>query len=524
MGDPGIGKQTFIHYFARLIRENAFRGTFFDDSRVLLFDFGRAVGDATTQGSDPENFLRYLLSEAVMAGNIILVIENVDLFMGGEETGRHNFAPLLGEFLIYPGFRVIGTASASAYHALMKHDEHSLKYFEAVYMRETDADETLGILIDEFKEVEKKQIVFTMKGFEQIVENADRYNWETPFPERALDLAHEVLTYWRTTDESFITEATVDAFIALKTGIPQGAVGEEEKDKLLRLEELLHERVVGQDTAVTRVAEAMRKARAGFGNEKRPLGSFLFLGPTGVGKTETAKAFAESYFGSEDRMIRLDMSEFQTAESIDRLIGSQEKGLTGELTNALQENPFSLLLLDEIEKAYPQALDLFLQILDEGYVNDGFGKKVSFRSAVIIATSNAGAPLLKQLIEAGTPQEEIEKRMIDEVVNRGIFRLEFLNRFDGVVFFSPLQEQELLEVVGLKLRDLQARLKKEKNIALQFGEGVPEAIVAKGYRPEFGARSLNRFINDTIEDRVAKAIISGELANGGTLTLTPNDL
>ncbi len=419
---------------------------------------------------------------------------------------------------------MIATASTDRYHALAKEDEQILKFFDVIYLREPSDDETLDILIQHFEKLERKKVIFTMKGLEAIISQAGRYDWETPFPERAIDLAQETLLYWRGTDESFVTPETVDSFIALKTGVPSGAIKEDEKEKLLHLEELLHRRVVGQNEAVKQVAEAMRKARAGFGDDERPLGSFIFFGPSGVGKTETAKAFAENYFGSEDKMIRLDMSEFQTPESIDRMIGSREMGVQGQLVSAVRENPSSILLLDEIEKAYPRALDLFLQILDEGYVTDGFGEKVSFRNMVIIATSNAGASLIKTLVSERAPMATIRKQVLDQIIENNLFRLEFLSRFDGIIFFEPLKQEELEAVAELKLKKFADRLKKEKNITITFSADVVPKIVEKGFEPEFGTRSLNRFIENSIEDAVVKKIIAGELVEGGTLAISSEEL
>ncbi|MDP3957664.1 MAG: AAA family ATPase [bacterium] len=523
VGDPGIGKKTFIHYLARLIRENKFGAAYLDEARVLLFDIGQAVSDAANQDLAVDEYLRRLLSEAAYAGNVILAIENVDLYLGNEPS-LPNLAPLFSEFLPLPSFRLITTAPTGRYHALAKEDEQALKYFEVIYLRETTPEETLSILIQQFERAEERRVFFTLKGFEAIVAAAGRYDWETPFPERVIDLAQEVFAYWNSTGEEFITGETVNAFITLKTGVPTGVIGADEKEKLLHLEELLHRRVIGQNEAVKQVAEAMRKARTRFGDDKRPLGSFIFFGPSGVGKTETAKAFAESYFGSEDNMIRLDMSEFQTPESIDRLIGSRALGIPGQLVEAVREKPFSILLLDEIEKAYPRALDLFLQILDEGFVTDGYGERVSFRNTIIIATSNAGAPLIKALVREKAPLSAIRQQVLDHIVENNLFRLEFLNRFDDIIFFEPLQQEELRAVTELKLKKFADRLKKEKNIAIAFAPDVVSKIIEKGFEPEFGARSLNRFIENAIEDVVVKKIIAGEVAGGGSLAVSGDDL
>lgn len=523
IGEPGIGKKTFLHHLARRIRENAFIGTSLNEARVLLFDIGRAMNEASNEGRDVDSSVRSLLSEATYAGNIILVIENLDVYLGGDPK-RHNIAPILVNFLGLPTFRIIGTVPTDRYHSFAKSDEQTLKFLETIYVRETNPEETFQVLLRHFEDAEQKGVIFTLKGLEAIITSANRYNWEWPFPERALDLAQETFLYWRDTKERFITPKIVDAFIEMKTGVPTGEIGTAEKEKLLKLEQYLHERIVGQNEAVRQVSEVMRKARAGFGNSKRPIGSFIFFGPSGVGKTETVKAFAESYFGSEEKMIRLDMSEYQTPEAVVRMIGSRDMNVRGQLTAAIKEKPFSIILLDEIEKAYPRVLDLFLQILDEGYVTDAFGEKVNFRNTVIIATSNAGSMLIKELVEQRAGAEVIRKQVLDHIAKENIFRLEFLGRFDGLIFFEPLCSDELEKVTRLKLDQFALRLKEEKNIDFSFAPDVVSKIIEKGFEPEFGMRSINRYIENTIEDAIVKKIIAGEVESGGVFMVTADEV
>lgn len=522
IGDPGIGKKTFVHALARKIREGDLPE--FGHLRLILLDLGVAVGDAVNRGVDLDNFIRSLFYEAANAGNVVLVLENIDIFFGGE-AGRPNLAPVFSEFLAFPSFRVVATIGNARYNALAHRDEQVLKFFESVYLREPDAGDTLRVLLNVLVPTERYAPVFTWKALQSIVELSGQYEWDTPYPEKAIDLMQETFIRWQTEPGGpFITPEAVSAFVSVKTGVPVGALAEDEKDRLLRLEEVLHHRVVGQSEAVRQVSESLRRARAGFGNPKRPIGSFLFLGPTGVGKTETAKALAEAYFGDEERMVRLDMSEYQTPDAVERLIGSSVSGQEGRLSGIMKEHPFSVVLLDEIEKAYPKALDLFLQILDEGFVTDGFGKKINFRKSIIIATSNASSLLIAELLGHGATPEQARNEVIADIAKNGTFRMEFMNRFDGIVFFSPLDDGELGQVVSIKLERLADRIRKQKNISVSFDPGVVSAIVGRGYEPVFGARSLNRYIEDHIEDVVARKVIAGEVAEGGTLLIGEMDL
>ncbi|NTW45748.1 MAG: ATP-dependent Clp protease ATP-binding subunit [Candidatus Moranbacteria bacterium] len=522
IGDAGVGKKTFVHALARKVREGDLPE--FGHLRFLLLDLGMAVGDAVNRGTDLDNAVRSLFYEAANAGNVVLIIENIDAFLGAE-SGRPNLAPVFAEFLALPTFQVIGTIGNARYNALAHRDEQTLKFFDSVYVREPDAGNTLRILLNILVPTEHIRPLFTWKALQSIVELSGQYEWDTPYPEKAIDLMQETALHWQSEPEGpFITPETVSAFVSMKTGVPVGALGEDEKQRLLLLEDILHHRVVGQGDAVRQVAEALRRARAGFGNPKRPLGSFLFLGPTGVGKTETAKALAEAYFGDEERMVRFDMSEYQTPDSVERLIGSSVSGDEGRLSGIMKEHPFSVVLLDEIEKAYPKVLDLFLQVLDEGFVTDGFDRKVNFRKSIIIATSNASSLLIEELLGHGKTAEQARDEVIADIAKNGTFRMEFMNRFDGLIFFSPLSEPELAQVVSIKLAQLSDRVKKQKNISVSFGEGVPAAIVREGYERVFGARSLNRYIEDHIEDVVVRKVISGEVAEGGRLTVAESDL
>jgi ATP-dependent Clp protease ATP-binding subunit ClpA len=280
----------------------------------------------------------------------------------------------------------------------------------------------------------------------------------------------------------------------------------------------MHRQVIGQDEALKAVANAMRRSRANIGASSKPIGSFLFLGPTGVGKTETAKALAAAYFGGEDKMIRFDMSEYQNQGDIYRLLGTE--GSKGELIIKVAEKPFSLLLFDEIEKADPNILNIFLQILDEGFLTGGDGSKVSFANTIIIMTSNAGADLIKEAIADHVSYEKNKKVLLDYLISSNIYRPEFLNRFTEVVAFSALSLPEITSVASLKIDELKKSVLESKGIYLEIEPAALETLAKQGFDPEMGARPMERVIQNKIENLLADKILRGELKNGDSFTIT----
>lgn len=305
-----------------------------------------------------------------------------------------------------------------------------------------------------------------------------------------------------------------------KTQIPVGEIETKEKQILLNLESLIHGRIINQEEAVKEVSTALRRARAEVTVRKGPMGCFLFLGPTGVGKTETSKALAEIYFGSEERMIRLDMSEFQTIPDIQRLLGAP--GQEGLLTTPVRENPFSLILLDEIEKAHPNILNLFLQVLDEGHLTDGQGRKLDFKNSIIIATSNAAYKIILEAIKEKSEWLGVKQKLLDFLFQEGTFRPEFINRFDAVVVFKPLSKENLLGIAELLLQKLKANLK-EKGIEFVITQALKEKIAELGYDPTFGAREMRRVIQDKVENVLATALLKGEIIRGFKVEIEPEN-
>jgi ATP-dependent Clp protease ATP-binding subunit ClpB len=318
-----------------------------------------------------------------------------------------------------------------------------------------------------------------------------------------------------------VTEDEIAEVVARWTGIPVARLMEGEREKLLRLDEVLHERVVGQDEAVQLVADAVIRARAGIKDPRRPIGSFIFLGPTGVGKTELSRALAEALFDSEDNIVRLDMSEYQERHTVSRLMGAPpgyvgyEEG--GQLTEAVRRKPYSVVLFDEIEKAHPDVFNALLQILDDGRLTDAQGRTTDFRNTVVIMTSNIGSlHLLEGLSESQEISEAVRDRVMDEL--RAHFRPEFLNRVDEIVLFKPLSLEEIEQIVGLQIDDVRRRLA-DRRIGLELTEAGRELIAREGYDPVYGARPLRRFIQREVETRIARALLSGDIDEGAVVTI-----
>ena len=527
-GTPGSGRKTLVEWFVKLVYERNLEGPF-RDARILRLDIERVIARNAGNLKQSANHLEYLFAQAAYAGNVTLVIDDIEYYLGerAADNGNPDIAPILEKYLPVPSFRVIATMSSEGFHTYAERGRGLLKHMERIEIEEIGAPTAMRVLLDEFSDLERERVVFTIKALRHIVEQSGRFNAAVPDPERSLDLAKEVLVFWQNHPKrERIDSSVVNEYLALKTGVPTGAISGAQKETLLNLEGIMAERIVGQRPAIEHIAKALRKARSGISGSMRPIGSFLFLGPTGVGKTETAKVLSRTYFGGEAGMVRLDMSEFQLPGSAAELIGSRETGTAGRLVKLVRDNPYGVLLLDELEKAHGGVLDIFLQILDEGFFTDAFGTKVRLNNLILIATSNAGAPQIKSYFEEhpGEGTEAIEKEVIDDIVENGVFRVEFLNRFDGVVFFAPLSHEEILAVAQILLREFAEGVWKNKRITVSFEDGVAEAVVRLGYEPSFGARSVRRYIADTVEAKVAEKIIAEETPENGAIVVREEGL
>lgn len=522
---PGTGKDSLIVYLAKQMAMRT-SGVSAPGQRLVKIDLDR-VFSASAQSGNAIALIQNLFLEAIGAGNVTLVVEGLDTYVGEEATrmSRPDMSSVLTRFLESPGFRLIATTTTRGFHATLERNEGVLKYMEVIELEPINEDTAVDVLLDAFDGFENKHIVFTLDALRAVVRHSARFHPEVPLPERALDVAKEAIVFWRQHPESdHMTRRTIDAFVSFKTGIPLGDIEVSEQEKLLRLEQILAKRVIGQVEATKQVAQAMKRARAGLGSETKPIGSFLFLGPTGVGKTELAKTLAKAYFGKQGSLVRLDMSEYQSADAISRLLGDRHDNTPGYLATLVRDTPYGVLLLDEIEKADSGVLDIFLQVLDEGFATDAFGDKILFTNMIIIATSNAGASIIRRRTQEGMASEDIKRQIIEYVTDTNMFRPEFLNRFDGIIYFRPIDEKDMVRIAKILLEESVLGIQKSRGIKVVFHEGVYDRVVANGYDPQFGARSIRRYIADAVESIIAERVIRENPDRGETIVIRAEDV
>lgn len=520
VGDPGTGRKSIIEAIAQRCYSDLSLPEL-NDKRIVELDMVALL----SRIQDPEKVeavLDQIFQEAEYAGNVILIIDELQNFVGQKivKAGTFDISGILAKYLAIPHFQFVGITDFAGLHNNIEQNPSFLEYFRKIEVSEITELETIKILQNLALEAEAKyRILVAYPAIREIVNLTARYFPSTPFPKKAIDILDEAVVYVQTLKEKVIMPHHVAKIISDKTQIPVGKMEFKEKEVLLNLENLIHQRIVNQAEAVEEISIAMRRARAGIASKKRPMGSFLFLGPTGVGKTETAKALAQIYFGGEDKTIRIDMSEFQAISDIPRLIGAiSPVEMQGLLTTPVRETPFSLVLLDEIEKAHPNILNLFLQILDEGHITDGQGRKVLFTNTIIICTSNAGAQDIFKSVESG---EKIDKqKLLGGIFEKQLFRPEFVNRFDATVIFHPLTKENLMQIAQLTLQSLQKNLK-EKEVDFIITEPLKDKIVELSYKPEFGAREMRRVVQDKVENKIAEFLLGDKLPKGCRFEINP---
>lgn len=597
IGEPGVGKTAVVEGLAQKIVVGDVP-ELLKDKRVVTLDISGMVAGAKYRG-DFEDRIKKVLNEVKKAGDVILFIDEIHTIVGaGSAEGAVDAANILKPLLARGEIKVVGATTLNEYRKYIEKDSALERRFSPVTLQEPTAEDTIKILEGIRDKYEAHHNVkITEEAIKSAVELSVRYINDRFLPDKAIDLIDEAASKIRmkayTQPESIknieekiekiekekmdsvhmqdfekaaklrddkkaleeklekekkkwesknsksiitLTEEDIAEVISSWTRIPVKKITQDENEKLKNLEKTLHERVIGQNEAVEAVAKAIRRGRVGLKDPNRPIGSFLFLGPTGVGKTELSKALAESLFGKEDSMIRIDMSEYMEGHSVSKLIGSPpgyvgfEEG--GQLTEKIRRNPYSVILFDEIEKAHPDVMNMLLQILDDGRLTDSNGRTVNFKNTVIIMTSNIGARLITDKKSLGfgrsnTTNEESKKEyentkkdVLAELKKE--FRPEFINRIDEIIVFHKLQNEEIKQIINIMLSQVIKRLK-EQNIEIEISEDVKDKILENGIDTNYGARPLKRAIQNMLEDKIAEGILDGKIKKGKKAIIELND-
>ncbi|GCB30018.1 ATP-dependent Clp protease ATP-binding subunit [Anaerotignum faecicola] len=590
MGDPGVGKTAIVEGLAQKISDGNVPDTL-RHKRILSLDLSAMVAGSKYRGEFEER-MKKALEDVKAAGNIILFIDEIHTVIGaGAAEGAIDASNILKPALARGEIQLIGATTLEEYRKHIEKDAAFERRFQPVRVEEPTeavAVQMLTALKDPYEMHHRVRI--SDEAIAAAVKLSARYVTERFLPDKAIDLIDEAASClrlsaytaptsikeleariaeleqeketaikteefeqaaeikklqdglrtslkaakraWESTHDSgeiVVTADNVAEIVSRWTGIPVQSMQEEESQRLLHLEEVLHKRVIGQDEAVKALAKAVRRGRVGLKDPNRPIGSFLFLGPTGVGKTELSKALAEALFGDENAMVRIDMSEYMEKHSVSRMVGSPpgyvgyEEG--GQLSEKVRRNPYSVVLFDEIEKASPEVFNILLQVLDDGHITDGQGRKVDFKNTVIIMTSNAGArsiaaPKRLGFTSVETPEQSYEmmkKGVMDEIKN--IFKPEFLNRIDDIIVFHPLEKEEITRIVRLLTDVMAKRVKENMNITVSFTKKAIEKIAEEGYDKAYGARPLRRAIQSKIEDAFAEEYLLGNIKAGDKVSV-----
>jgi len=510
----GAGKTTLVYGLAQRLLEG-------HDAELQYYQVVSLNASLilSYSGNELEKLMLNLFGEAVAAGNIILFLDDAELFFTSG-VGSFDMSQILLPILKNRSLKIIAAFTPVDWQQLQAARQALTGSMTNITMCELDEASTYQVVEDTALIMEhRNRALISYEAIREAYRLSGQFMQDQSYPGKAVHLLEQSIPY---SLGGILTAESVQEAVEKTRGVKVGAAQAPEAEMLLHLEDRIHERMINQKRAVNVVAAALRRGRAGVANPKRPVGSFLFLGPTGVGKTELARSLAAVYFGDERQMIRLDMSEYQRPEDVTRLLSGG--GQTDRsLLLAIREQPFSVVLLDEIEKAHPNILNLLLQMLDEGQLTDEQGRPASFRSSIIIATSNAGAPEIAGQVRASGTLDNFERPLINKLISEGQFKPELVNRFDEVVLFRPLNEDELALVAGVMLREVNRTLATQQ-VQVQLTPEALKQIVHQGYDPEFGARPMRRIIQKTVENAVAVKILRGEAGPGSTITLDIPDL
>lgn len=588
VGEPGVGKTAIIEGVAARIAKEAVPEKM-KDKRILSLDLAALIAGSKYRGEFEERMKR-LVAEVKAEGNIILFLDELHTVVGaGGAEGAMDASNILKPSLARGEIQLIGATTITEYRKYIEKDAALERRFQPVMVEEPSKEESIRILQGlKQKYEEHHKVVISQEALEAAVMLSDRYISDRFLPDKAIDVldeacskaalkgykvpesAEKLESLWKSAGQELelavkegrmaeasllmrereetkkkldqakkrmarqqknkstvLTDNEIAEVVAEWTKIPVKKLAQTESERLKKLEQVLHKRVIGQNDAVTAVAKAVKRGRVGLKDPTRPVGSFLFLGPTGVGKTELSKALAEALFGDEEAMIRIDMSEYMEKHSVSKMIGSppgyvgHEDG--GQLSEKVRRHPYSVVLFDEIEKAHPDVFNILLQVLDDGHITDSQGRKIDFSNTVIIMTSNAGAQAIvdaKRLgFNAVQDEKEDYKKMQSNVMDevKRLFRPEFLNRIDEIIVFHALTEKDLQQIVGLLCKDLIKRAKVQLDITLKIRDSVKKAIAEKGNDRKYGARPLRRALQSELEDPMTEAILNGEIKRGDTV-------
>lgn len=518
IGPLGSGKTAIVETFAADLIDSAsdapsnlrYQQIFSMDASALL-----SVADSF---GGIERLLTRIFYEAVSAKNIILFFDAAELFFQ-DGVGSVNLANVLLPILESSPTKVILAMEEQRFLKISQANPAIASAMNQLNVKGLDQRQTMLVLQDQLILLEhQKKVTFTYQALQTIYRLSDRYLKDLVQPGAAVRLLASSAN-----TPGIVTQYSVQNTVESTIGIKVGSVSDaKEKTALLNLEEKIHKRMINQSSAVKAVSSALRRARTGVRNENRPIGTFLFLGPTGVGKTELAKSLAASYFGGEEHLVRIDLNEYVSADDVKKLIADGANN-PNSLTAQVLKDPFSVVLLDEIEKAHDSVITALLQVLDEGILRDENNKEISFRDAIIIATSNAGATRIRNLIDKGEPIETMKDMVTNELIDSGDFKPEFLNRFDEIAVFRPLTKDELMQVLDLIISGVNKNLATQK-ISIIVADDAREKLVDAGYDPRLGARPLRRVVQDTVEDIVSKKILAGDAKAGDTINIISKDI
>ncbi|MGC1176520.1 MAG: AAA family ATPase [Candidatus Saccharimonadales bacterium] len=517
IGPDGIGKTDSVYALAqRLIEGNT--------SRALAYHqiISLNATDITSRARGPgdlEHIMISLANEAAHAGHVILFLDDAQLFFS-EAPGAFDATQILLSIVQARSIPMILAMSPSDYQRLKARNQSLASLLTPVVLQELPESGVMRVLEDTTVRLENQhKILIAYEALREAYRLSGRYEQDEAYPGKAIKLLEQAVSH---SSNSIVSASSVQQAIEQTRGVKVSSAAPAEADALLHLEDDIHRRMINQTYAVKAVANALRRARAGVTNPRRPIGSFLFLGPTGVGKTELAKAVAATYFGAESSLIRLDMSEYQQPDDVQRLLSTGAND-SRSLLMSVRGQPFSVVLLDEIEKAHPNVLNLLLQLLDEGQLTDSSGRAASFKDCVIIVTSNAGADIIRQRIAAGESLDAFTNQFTDQLISSGQFKPELLNRFDEMVLFRPLNPDELAQIVQLMVGEINKTLANQ-NLSVELTPAAIQKIVEKGNDPRLGARPMRRALQKAVEDTVAQKILRGQAHPGDHLTLDVNDL